>query len=358
MYNNRNKLALRNQYRTKQHQHTSNQTHIPTHIMAERGSATRRRVELERSTTKLAYESIDSKSISVTGSFESFQIEARSYCPGITTISKGTFANMAVLNLSELFRGLFDQPGTKGMNVFEMVKLWMKDKWESLREYDLYTLAIDLAARERGQKRVDLPNVNFCFTILFLQIFPGMDNDFIVCDPIVSDRDSFVRLTNYSEALRSLKRMAVRVQTHPNTTGVANLGLDAVIYQRGTGTPNENEQGAIERATGLTEGDVVHVHLVPGKHASSVEGGNCYQKFNKSVATVLHQFSILDQFTKSKGMDYINKIKIVLDPFSAYSAFTAVAVLGYGIENMCQVMTGRYVNRILTFTPIDVPVVK
>ena len=38
---------------------------------------------------------------------------------------------------------------------------------------------------------------------------------------------------------------------------------------------------------------------------------------------------------------YINNIRFVLDPFSAYSVFTATAVLGYGIKDMCSVLQGR-----------------
>ena len=47
---------------------------------------------------------------------------------------------------------------------------------------------------------------------------------------------------------------------------------------------------------------------------------------------------------------FINDVKFVLDPFSGYAAFTAVAVLGYGIEDMVHILAGRYQTGVLTYT--------
>ena len=52
------------------------------------------------------------------------------------------------------------------------------------------------------------------------------------------------------------------------------------------------------------------------------------------------------------GKSFLNDVKIVLDPFSGYAAFTAVAVLGYGLEDMVHLLAGRTQRGVLTYTVI------
>ena len=146
--------------------------------------------------------------------------------------------------------------------------------------------------------------------------------------------------------------MRVRVQTFKSPNDTFN-GLDVVLYQRGTGSPDPKAIFAINAATGLNERDIVHMHLVPGKESVGIMGGNCYKDFAKSAGLILHELSVIDEFSRVKDKQYIKDIKFVLDPFSGYAAYTAVAVLGYGVENMFHVLAGRYMDGELVYTPLS-----
>ena len=174
----------------------------------------------------------------------------------------------------------------------------------------------------------------------------------MVSDPLYKGTDLCVRITNYSHAYRKLQAMRVRVQTFKNTSGDASMGLDVVFYQRGNGDPDYGAMHAITTATGLGQMDVMHMHLVPGKESVGIMGGNCYKDFASSAALILHELSILDEYGRQKNKSFINDVKFVLDPFSGYAAFTAVAVLGYGIEDMVHILAGRYQKGVLTYTPV------
>lgn len=281
--------------------------------------------------------------------FQPFIVPERTYHIGFDELPMTVFLKAKVCNLSEYMRGVFQ---AKGLNIFEKVENFLADKWEDLATYNLYTLAIDQEARNNGRKKVDLPNVNFALTILFLTKLPN--HDFVVSDPIFKGTDASVRVINYSHALRKLKEMNVRVQTFKNVTNDATTGLDVVLYQRGTGVADHAALAAIYRATGLVSENIMAMYLVPGKESIGIMGGNCYRDFAKSAGLILHELGVIDEYVRSKGKQYINDVKFVLDPFSGYAAFTAVAVLGYGLENMFHVLTGRYVgagiNKVLTFT--------
>lgn len=295
----------------------------------------------------LEYTTQTTTGIVCSGSFGSFTVPGREYDIGCATLPMTVYLKARVCNLSEYIQGLFSTPGA---NVFEQTKNFLADKWDDLRTYDLYTLPINLEARRAGKKKVDLPNVNFALTMLFLQTMP--DHDFVVSDPLYKGTDPTVRITNYSHAYRKLQAMRVRVQTFKNTSGDATKGLDVVLYQRGKGDPDYNAMHAITAATGLGQMDVMHMHLVPGKESVGIMGGNCYKDYASSVALILHELSILDEYGRQKNKSFINDVKFVLDPFSGYAAFTAVAVLGYGIENMVHILAGRYQKGVLTYTPV------
>lgn len=295
----------------------------------------------------LEYRTQATNAIVCSGSFGSFTITGRVYDIGCTMLPMTVYLKARVCNLSEYIQGVFSTPGA---NVFEQTKNFLADKWDDLRTYDLYTLPINLEARRQGKKRVDLPNVNFALTMLFLQTIP--DHDFVVSDPVYKGTDLSVRITNYSHVYRKLQEMRVRVQTFKNTSGDASRGLDVVLYQRGTGDPDYNAMRAITTATGLGGMDVMHMHLVPGKESVGIMGGNCYTDFASSVALILHELSILDEYSRRKNKSFINDVKFVLDPFSGYAAFTAVAVLGYGVEDMVHILAGRYQRGVLVYTPV------
>lgn len=295
----------------------------------------------------LEYTTQSTKGIMCSGPFGSFTIPGREYDIGCAMLPMTVYLKARVCNLSEYIYGLFS---ARGANVFEQTNNFLADKWDDLRTFDLYTLPIDLEALRAGKKKVDLPNVNFALTMLFLQTMP--DHDFVVSDPVYKGTDSSVRITNYSHAYRKLQAMRVRVQTFKNTSGDVSKGLDVVLYQRGMGDPDYNSMHAITAATGLGQMDVMHMHLVPGKESVGIMGGNCYKDFASSVALILHELSILDEYGRKMNKSFINDVKFVLDPFSGYAAFTAVAVLGYGIEDMVHILAGRYQKGVLTYTPV------
>ena len=81
-------------------------------------------------------------------------------------------------------------------------------------------------------------------------------------------------------------------------------------------------------------------HLTPGKYEKA-HGENCYRDFKKSVSNLLHQFSIIDSYSRAKKEDYLHKLYFVLDEFSAYASYTAVAILGYGIKDVSHVLAFR-----------------
>jgi hypothetical protein len=295
----------------------------------------------------LDYAKQTTQGIQCSGPFGSFVIPGREYDIGCATFPMTVYLKARVCNLSEYIQGLFSAPGA---NVFEQTKNFLADKWDDLRTYDLYTLPINLEALRAGKRKIDLPNVNFALTILFLTTIP--DHDFVVSDPLYKGTDPTVRITNYSHAYRKLQAMRVRIQTFQNTSGDASRGLDVVLYQRGKGYPDYNSLHAITTATGLGQMDVMHMHLVPGKESVGIMGGNCYTDFASSAALILHELSILDEYSRQMNKSFINDVKFVLDPFSGYAAFTAVAVLGYGIEDMMHILASRYQKGVLTYTPV------
>ena len=282
----------------------------------------------------LVYDTIPTVGIRVRGSFTDFTVAGRTYDIGNATLPMTVFLRAKVCKLSEYMREVFQAPGS---NIFEKVRNFLSGKWDDLSTYDLYTFAIDTDARPRGRKKFDISNVNFAVTMLFLTKLP--DHDFVVSDTIHSGTDTSVRIVNYSHVLRRLHDMRVRVQTCKNS-GDASNGLDVILYQRRTGEPDEKVTMAIHRATGLQGTDVMHMHLVPVKESVGM-GGNCYKDFATSAGLILHQLSVLDEYCRVKGKQYINDIKFVLDPFSGYAAYTAVSILGYGVDNMFHVIPGR-----------------
>tara|TARA_B110001450_G_scaffold256622_1_gene287800 strand:- start:10835 stop:11881 length:1047 start_codon:yes stop_codon:yes gene_type:complete len=282
-------------------------------------------------------------------SFESFTTPGRTYDIGCATIPKNICDSARICNLSEYMQGVFSAPGD---NVFEQTKHFLANKWTELCTYDMYTLPINLEAQRAGKKKCDLPNVNFAFCLLYHQMV--FDHDLVVCDPLTmrNPTEGNVRITNYSHVYRELQKKRVRVQTFKNKCGDPSKGLDVILYQRGTGDPDYHSLRAIATATGLGPEHIMHMNLVPGKESVGLMGGNCYRDFASSVALILHELSFLDEYSRKRDKSFINDVKFVLDPFSGYAAFTAVAVLGYGIEDMVHVLAGRYKKGVLTYTSV------
>ena len=162
------------------------------------------------------------------------------------------------------------------------------------------------------------------------------DVEFVVADPLHKGIDPTVRVINYSEVYRNLVAARCKVQTGFSTSA----GLSVLFYQRGTGDPDSQTYSAIEQACGLTRQEVMHCHLTPGKYEKAY-GESCYRDFKKSVAVLLHQFSVIDSYSRAKKADYLKNLYFVLDEFSAYAGYTAAAILGYGIKDVSCVLAFR-----------------
>jgi hypothetical protein len=143
-------------------------------------------------------------------------------------------------------------------------------------------------------------------------------------------------IINFSQVYRGLVASRCKVQT-----GFSQIsGLSFLFYQRGTGKPDSKTYAAIEEACGLTRQEIMHCHLTPGKYENA-HGESCYRDFKKSVSVLLHQFSMIDSYSRAKKEDYLHKLYFVLDEFSAYASYTAVAILGYGIKDVSHVLAFR-----------------
>ena len=279
---------------------------------------------------KMTYSSIESKDIVVrSGGEVLFTNKSQTYNTGMADLPMTVYNRAKILNLSDFVKPIF---ATKGCNILEQVDNFFADKWEEFASYDLYILPINMEAKEKKMKS-DLPNVTFAITTLALK--RGIE--FVIADPVYKGTDASVRIVNLTVVLRDLQNQKVSITTPFAETN----GLDMVFYQRGNGYPDQRTYAQIENATNLGRNNIMHMHLVPGKYENGLFGGNCYDDFSMSVATILHELSIIDQYSEKKKKSTISKIFFVLDEFSAYAAYTAVAILGYEINSVSSVLAYR-----------------
>ena len=272
----------------------------------------------------------ESDQIRVSGSaFEPFVIPGRTYCIGTCDVPRELFAAGSCLDLSFMIPGVFHE---QGANILEQVGSFFFHKWEEMRKYDFFYFPVHTMMHAQGRKKTDLPNVCFAVTILMLQ----NEVEFIVADPLHKGVDPTVRVINFSAVYRNLVATRCKVQTGFSQ----NRGLSVVFYQRGTGNPDQKTYAAIEAASGMTRQGVMHCHLTPGKY-EKVHGENCYRDFKRSAAILLHQFSLIDPYSRAKDENYLRNLYFVLDEFSAYAGYTAAAILGYGIKDVSSVLAFR-----------------
>jgi hypothetical protein len=88
----------------------------------------------------------------------------------------------------------------------------------------------------------------------------------------------------------------------------------------------------------------LHCHLTPGKYEQGLYGGNsgnCYRDFRSSVAKIVHQFNIVDPYSIVKNKHTLKEIFFVLDEFSAYAAYTATCIIGYGLADVATMLAFR-----------------
>lgn len=114
--------------------------------------------------------------------------------------------------------------------------------------------------------------------------------------------------------------------------------MDMILYQRGAGIPDERNRRLIVAATHLEQDNIVQVRLTPGKYDTGGRPTTCYASFKESAALILHELSVVDPWVDKVNKRSLHKIFFVLDEFGAYAAYTAVAILGYGIDSTHSVL--------------------
>lgn len=287
----------------------------------------------------IVYTPTRAENIRCSGPFESFGVVSRKYHTGVAMLPMCEFHRARVLDLTAvLVPKVFSAPGS---NLLQQTESVLTGIWTHVLAHELFILP-----RNPNASPTDIPDVCFAVTMIMLQ--KGVE--FVVVDPIHKGTDAEVRIINFSHALRELQCKRVRVQT---TLGDGEKALSMIMYQRGAGNPDAATYAAMEAATGLRRDYVMHCHLTPGKYEKDLFGGNCYRDFAPSVAKILHELSIIDPYSIKKGADRVKNVFFVLDMFSGYSAFTVVAILGYGLESVATVLAyHRGVFTPLVFTPL------
>ena len=274
--------------------------------------------------------SLKSGTIDVSGpDFEKFAIDGQTYCIGTCDLPRELFYSAPCLDLSFMIPTVFNQPGP---NILAKVRSFLSGRLEDIKKYNFFYFPVDTVKKQQGAKRIDLPNV--CFAVTLWMLENGVE--FIVADPLHKGTDLTVRIINYSEVYRKLVESRCKVRTGFSTI----RGLSVVFYQRGTGNPDQKTYDAIERACSMTRDQVVHCHLTTGKYEKSY-GEDCYRNFQKSVALLLHQSSLIDPYSRAKKENYLHNLFFVLDEFSAYAGYTAVAILGYGVKDVSTILAYR-----------------
>jgi hypothetical protein len=245
------------------------------------------------------------------------------------------FRKAKVLDLSLLLiPHVFRAPGD---NILQQMSNFLAGEWDTIRGYDLFILPINTEAKAQGRIKVDLPNVSFAVTLLMLK--NGVE--FVVADPRHRGTDPTVRIINFSAVLRGLQEKRVRVKTLPDQNGD---GLRMIMYQRGAGTPDDMTCAQLRVATGLNRSDVMDCKLFPGKYEQGLYGGNagnCYRDFRASAAKLVHELNVVDPYSLCMNKHTLKEIFFVLDEFSAYAAYTATCIVGYGLVDVATVLAFR-----------------
>jgi len=296
------------------------------------------RVEQERVSVAFAelnYKTERSKDMIITGltKLGDVIIPGNEYNIGTTNASRSIFQDgNRIVNFSDDVSGVFETPGG---TLAAKIGAYYRPKLDHLRNGTLFCfLPIDTNKREGFQ---NLPVYTY-FLTLFL-VYNRID--LVVVDPRHGIADPSVRIINLSKVLDGLMTQNVKIKYPFEETGD---GLEAVLYCRGDLTDKTLHK--IQCATGLRRHNVMHVRLVAGKNPSDFFGAeSCYKNFYKNVATVLHQFSLINTYVEGENKTSIKKMYIVLDEFSAYAAYLAVAAIAYGVELIVlQYRGGKYVK--------------
>jgi len=285
---------------------------------------------------------VESSTIHGHGNFEEFVVPSRTYETGIGRLEMSTFRNMRVLDFSIVFKTLFRQ-SNDAPTLFLRVEKFLQPQWVRINSFDLYLLPIDKLAKQQGRK-ADLPNVTFALTVLMMR----HAKNFIIVDPMYHGTDSHVKIVNFSRVLQSLQDdTSCRISTARNCTPTCPEDAAAMIlYQRGNGKPDAQTTKLLCDATQLSKHNIVRVQLTPGKYTRDTGRPTIiYKEFETSVATILHELACIDTFVQRINKRTLHKVYFAMDEFSAYAAYSAIAMIGYGIETHVSILCyhrGKY----------------
>lgn len=269
--------------------------------------------------------------IRCTGPFSPFRVPATLFETGMGDLPMEVFRRAKVLDFTTYLSGVFQ---AKGDNIKEKVQSFMtEDKWIYVQSCDLYGLPINPLAK--GAKK-DLPNVTFFLVAEFIK----REIPLVVYDPVHKGTDSTVAILNLTRALHKLQDMHLKVPVPFSNNPEA---LEFIVYQRGGGNPSEANMQAMTATTGLLRHQVLHVDLCPGKYVQGkcTWGLDCRRDFESSITKILAELMVVTPFVAALGKRSIKKLWFVLDEFSAYAAYTAVAIRAYGLEDVAGILAYR-----------------
>jgi hypothetical protein len=269
------------------------------------------------------------------GRFGSFKVAGKEYATGMARLPMHALRRAKVLDFGTYLMGVFQAPGT---NIKEKVCYFLADKWEDMKTYELHLLPIDVQAKMQGRRKCDLPNVTFVLVAEYMK----RDMSMVVVDPVHKGTDESVAILDLKRVYRALQDMLVKVPL-PFAPARSDEALEFIVYQRGGGNPDERTMQALTDATGLTRDNVLHMHLVPGKYEQGkcTWGGNCRADFEKSVLLILHELAVVVPFAQALKKRSVHKLWFVLDEFSAYAAYTAIAIQAFGLDKVAGVLCYR-----------------
>lgn len=269
------------------------------------------------------------------GPFPTFTVRGVEYRTGMKQLPMEVYRRAKTLDFSTYLVGVFQAPGD---NIKQKVGTFLADKWEDIKTYDLHLLPIDIKAKNQGRKKCDLPNVTFVLVTEMIK----REIPIIVVDPVHKGTDPAVSILDLELVFRSLQDMHVKVPL-PFSKFKAADALEFIVYQRGGGNPDERDMQALTAASGLERHQLLQMLLVPGKYEQGkcTWGGNCRRDFEKSIVLILHELQVVVPFAKALNKRSVHKLWFVLDEFSAYSAYTAIAIQAFGLDEVAGVLAYR-----------------
>lgn len=336
--------------------------------------------------------------------------EGRDYCTGRFEMSATEFSTKSVCNLSSLLfpdaadtgaaaggwrgavggrRHIFDPSFAGPGGILGRLERFLEQRqcWPRIHAADVFIFPINMEKKRRAQRPTsqrqrrhrhgerrggwhvdrygkrakqrarlagsfDMPNVVAALTFVFLK---RLRKDLVIADPRNSIADDKIRCINFSAVVRYLRSQGL----HLSAAASAGTEVSFVSYQRGTGVPSQQEEAGID-AVVPPNTPRLNVRLTPGKYISDMPC-TCYEGFRTSTLSLIHNIAGLRSDVSNfggrsgggGGRQALGQLFIVLDEFSAYSAYTVAALVGSGLDHKaCFLTYHRGVYSKMELTPM------